>query len=459
MKQRAVKAAATPVNKNLELLRLELEKDKFALEKSRLEHQKTMDGQRLTYDTKKAPPYLTLGLAIAAVVISAVSPMISGYVQDRSARLAFEGKVMELKDQRNFNEADTRLKVTSFLMNNWRDLNKRPPEEKQLFASLIAGYLPERQSIQLLDTLERTSQLATKAIWREAKALVVSTQPSVAETALQVDEKTAPAVPESKAPETFRGSSSAHSTSPLWANSAGTFSVDDITKPNSGLASLGGWNPPSTGLDNNLAGSRGLVVPVAFKETPGLGNYSYLNSQPSYPTSVGLQITATPNALGNSQVTITLTDGQMPSAPYRSSTPGYLNLAGASNPGEIINVADLLAGNGSTRSGLSFPLDTTSFVGSGVMVRDSKTGLLTTKTRAGADASLGVIFTGDANNGPTLGEVVYSGVGATTIKIGATGYSSILNTQPDGLSPNGAGVIKLEKTAMPVTDIVKPRVQ
>lgn len=448
MKQKAVKAAKPSENENLDLRRLELEERKF-------EHQKKIDDQRLTYDTKKAPPNLTKWLAIAAIVLS---PLVSAVVGIASARLIFDSKAMELQKQGDFKMLDLRYGMTTHLMSNLKVLNGMPLEDRRNLANLIKGFFPEEQSFQIFAMLERNSTAAEKAIWREAKASMVISQPA-AEIAMHEEEKAVPIMQEFKAPETFKIIGT-HSTSSPWGSGSITSLLNDINKSDSGsLANLSDWNPARAGLDTSSTGLRDWVVPATFKETPRLGDYS-LNRQPPYPTSLGLQITTTPNALGDSRVSVMLTDGQLTADPYRTRTPKYLDLAGDSDPAGTINITDLLTSNGSTRSSLSSPFDTAPFVGSGVMVINSKTGLLTTKTRAMPDTTPGVIVTGDTNNGAALGTVGYSGAGAAIIKFSAGGTPSVLlDTQSGSFSSNGTSTIKLEKIALPFTDTGKLRTQ
>lgn len=425
MRQKAVKAAKPPVNENLDLLRLELERNKFELEKSKFEHQKAIDGQRLAYETKKSPPNLTKWLAIAAIVLS---PLVSAAVGIVSARLVFDGKVMELKNQEALKMLDLQYGMTTHLMSNWKALNSLPPEDRRNMAKLIKGFFPEQQSFQIFATLERNSPPAAKAIWREAKASVI-VQQSAAEMASQTDEKAESPARESKSLEMFRSIGGAHSASPFLTGGSSTFLLNDINKPDSGgFASVSGWNSAGTVLDTYLAESRASAVPVAFKEAPGIGDYFFPSKQPSYLTSVELQITAAPNVLGDSQVTITLTDGQLANDPYRIRTPVNLRSPSAST----INISEI--------------------------------GTFVTKSQSGVDAASGIWITGsrrpEGKSSIVLDSLGSLGADVTGIKTAAPGYSFTLpDTQPGSLTPNGIGTIKAEKTPQITIDAGKLRVQ
>ena len=310
MNRKAIKITNPPMNDDIELLKLEQGKNLLELEKSKFEYQKKVDEQRLSYEAKKAPPNLTRRLTIAAIVIGVLSPLVSAVVGVYSARLVFASKEVELRTQKTVNETDTRFKVTSFLLNNWRDLNNRPREEKQFFASLIADFLPEQQSIQLLDNLERTSLPATKDIWRAAKASIVNAQSLTADIALQTDEKATAPAQETNAPDVAKTLGLSRSTTPNWMlGSYGASWTGVINDPLSAFAT-----DPNIVASTSLADSyplSGLKTArlSSLIESGGLNDPYQIGASP-YLTATGLLTSHKPSTLADSRIFIALAGEQ-----------------------------------------------------------------------------------------------------------------------------------------------------
>lgn len=420
MSHKVVKRPLSRNKENMDLRRLALDERRLQLEEKRLD-----------YEMKKAPSNLTKWIAITALVISFLGIWPNAAAGMVSALLVFKGKGMEIKNQEVINERELKFKVASFLMNNWRELNNKTPKEKRFFASLIEDSLSPDESLQLLAKLEEISPPATKSIWREAKARIVSTQPAAAEAVLQGNEKATTVAQESKTSETFRSLSGSHSNSSLWATGSNVSLSDDFVKTNGGHGITSGWNSAGTPTDNYLSGSRVLAIPAASNEAPII-DYSSLTTRPSSYTSPSLQITTAINAPGDSQVVVRFTEGQFSTEPSRSMPPLYLSIMGTSRSTSEANTGDI--------------------------------GALGTNARNGLEPASRLWITGaprlEVRNSLILDNLGGLGSDTPIIKSVASEYPFALsNTRPGSPILKELGTIKTEQTPQITTDLGRPRIQ
>lgn len=462
MSRKTAKAASSPDIPNVELRRLALEEDKVELEKAKFKHQKQMEEQRLNYEVKKEPPALTKWHLIASLV---VGPLLSAIVIFTSALFGFQIKgteiksqealkMLEMKNQEALKIRDLQSGMTMHLISNLKFLNSMPLQDRRNIAQLIKGVFPEHQSFQILDMFERNSPPATRGIWREAKAQIASEQITASQACQAV-----PSSQENKTSDLARLINSTHSTSSPWADNS-TASITDLlygaTKPVGGLFA-GGNTRPSTDLGYiNPTDTKFSVLPASFKEGVGMGD-AYPIGQPSYLKSAGLQVTATPGALMGSQITVTLTEGNMANPPYQLWTPSSVNVTGAQRLGLTVNDISFPAA-------VPYPFDSAPLVN--VSGAESGIDLVTGKfkVQTGTDPAWTTILTAtpgtEAYGGLSRSKTGYSGFAASTGKAASPGGFTLSESQPNYLLPGSLGSVKLEKPAPTITveriETIKP---